>query len=436
MKIILLNFTGGIPLGLAYLAACVERAGRCDVRIVDCAEDAESRKDVLDLIGRERPAVVGATAYTYHIRDIQRFLASVKRVGPSVLTVLGGPHPTALPEETVSGESVDVVVCGEGEVTFAELIDRVEKSEDFSGLDGIAFAENGKVIVNTPRPLISDLDTLPFPRWESLLIETYLHPPYGHPRMNKKNFINMLATRGCPFQCVFCGAADVWGRKVRMHSPQRVVQEMECLYAEHGVRSVRFVDSTFTINRAWMLEFCDVLKDRDIDLAWSANARADTLDEHLLQKMKKAKCMTITVGVESGDDNVLRIIKKRQTVDQVRKAFKMVKEVGIFSWAFFMMGCPGETKQSMRRTIDFATEIDPDQVSICSYSVPYPGTEFYDLAREEAQLESIPWEDYHHSRKVIYIPRGLTKDDIEEGKRMFCEELRPHERNEGRLDFQ
>lgn len=435
IRIMLINFTGGIPVGLSYLSACVKDQPRRDVRIMDCGEDSLSRARLIETITQCRPHVIGATVYTYNATDILDFLQAVKHRDPSIITVVGGPHPTALPEAMAKYPSVDVVVRGEGEITFQALIERLEKRESYHDLDGIAYCSDGKVTVNRPRDFIRDLDTLPFPMWQDLPIETYTHPDYGHPRMNKKNFINMLATRGCPFHCIFCGAADVWGRKVRKHSPARIAQEMQILHEKHGVHSIRFADSTFTIDRKWLLELCDILQSLDMDVAWEANARADTIDEHLLVEMKKAKCMSVTIGVESGDENVLRINKKNQDLDQVRKAFRDLKKARIFSWAFFMIGCPGETKESIMRTIEFAVELDPDQVSVCAYATPYPGTEFYTLAKEEASIEDIPWEDFHHSRKIIYIPQGLTESDIEEGKKLFCQLLRPHERHVGRMEI-
>lgn len=434
-RIILISFTGGIPLGLSYLSACIKDPPRRDVLITDCGEDTLSQERLMETVHQYKPHIIGATVYTYHVNDVLNVLKKVKLHDNSILTVAGGPHPTALPEMMAESPYVDVVVRGEGEITFQKIVDRFENKESYFDLDGIAFYEQGKVTVNRPRKFIHDLDTLPFPMWEKLPIETYTHPNYGHPRMNKKNFVHMLATRGCPFHCIFCGAADVWGRKVRKHSPARIAQEMQILHKKHGVHSIRFADSTFTIDRKWLLEFCKILQAIDIDVAWEANARADTIDEHILAEMKKAKCMSINIGVESGDENVLRINKKNQNLDQVRRAFRDLKKAQIFSWAFFMIGCPGETRESIRKTIDFAVELDPDQVSVCAYAIPYPGTEFYELAKKEALIDDIPWEDFHHSRKIIYIPKGLSQSDIEQGKQMFCEKLRPHERHKGRINL-
>lgn len=431
-KIYLINITGGIPLGLAYLSAYLGRLPGRDVQIISCEDNEQSRADIIEMIRRERPDVVGATVYTCHEGIIRRFMKNVKEIDESILTVVGGPHPTAVPNEMALDKYIDVVVRGEGEITFSELIGRFEKKMSYCDLEGIAYSLGGKAIVNTGRDLIPDLDMLPYPKWQNLPIESYSHPDYGHPRMNMKNFTNMLATRGCPFQCIFCGAADVWGRHLRKHSPARIVEEMRILSSEYGVRSVRFADSTFTTDRKWVLELCKILQASKIDIAWEANARADTIDEYLLKEMKKAKCMSLTVGVESGDENVLRICKKNQSLDQVRRAFKSMRATGMFSWAFFMIGLPGETKQSIMKTIEFALELDPDQVSICAFATPYPGTELYNIARNEAKIKNIPWEKYHHSKNILYIPEGLTEYDIEQGKKLFSEKLRPHERHKNR----
>jgi radical SAM superfamily enzyme YgiQ (UPF0313 family) len=376
--------------------------------------------------------VIGATVYTYHVNDVLSFMCETKVNNPNVKTIVGGPHPTALPQTMAASEGIDVVVRGEGEVTFRELIEKYERKESINDVDGIAYSVNGEVRINRSRELIADLDTLPYPAWSLLPIDTYKHPEYGHPRMNRPYLINMLATRGCPYSCIFCGAADVWGRKMRLHSPARIVAEMRRLNEEFGVRSVRFADSTLTVNRDWVLEICDLLVSMDIDVAWSANARASTIDEEMLTRMKHAKCKCLTLGVESGDQNVLNIAKKHQSLDEVRHAFNIMRTTGIFSWAFFMIGLPGETKESIKKTIAFAEEIDPDQVSICAYATPYPGTELYQMAMDEANIAVIPWEDFHHSRKILYVPKDLTRDDIEAGKIAFSKSLRPHKRHIGR----
>lgn len=432
MKICLVNFTGGIPLGLAYLAASVSDGVDCEVRIVEGADERASCKKALEIVRSERPDIIGGTVHTCNVGDVLDFMRDVKAIAPEALTVVGGPHPTALPETMLAGVGVDLVVIGEGERTFSEIVRRLRSGLSLKDVDGTAYAEDRRVVVNRPRALIADLDELPYPAWKSLSIGSYRHPDYGHPRMNKPHFINMLATRGCPHSCTFCGAADVWGRKLRKHSPQRIADEMKSLHSEHGVRTVRFADSTFTADKRWVSELCSLLVDMNIDMAWSANARADTLDEKLLSEMASAKCMCLTVGVESGDETVLRLAKKHQRLQDVRRAFDLMRGAGIFSWAFFVIGLPGETRESIRRTIDFAEDLDPDQVSVCAYATPYPGTELYQMVKEEIG-DDIPWADFHHSRKVLYVPRGLTRADIEEGKRLFCERLRPHERHLGRF---
>lgn len=433
MKILLINFTGGIPLGLGYLAACVGNQPGREVLIMDCAEDAPAHEDMLNIVREMKPDVIGATVYTYHVNDVLAFMRAAKSAHPGGTTIVGGPHPTALPEMMAGDQSIDIVVRGEGETTFRELIDRIEGRRNFHDVDGIAYRLDNKVVINRARALIADLDTIPSPAWSLLPIRAYKHPDYGHPRMNEPYFINMLATRGCPYNCIFCGAADVWGRRLRKHSPGRIAEEMRRLNQEYGVRSVRFSDSTLTVDRKWVVALCDALVKLDVDVAWEANARADSIDEDLLLRMREAKCKALSLGVESGDEQVLKLAKKNQSLEQVRHAFQLMRKTGMFSWAFFMIGLPGETRESIMRTIEFAEEIDPDQVSVCAFATPYPGTELYDMAKEEGNLSAIPWEDFHHSRKILYIPKALTVTDIEEGRRLFCERLRPHKRHVGRI---
>ena len=431
MKIALLNFTGGMPLGLAYLSAYVrDLADNHQVCIIDCSDMGDNR-DVIDTIEKMGLTIIGATVYTYHVTGILSFFEKVKQLMPHVITVVGGPHPTALPSTMLENDSIDIAVMGEGEITFSEMIQKMDDGRDYFGIDGVAYMLEGRVVINTPRKLIKNLDQFPHAAWDLLRISQYKHQKQGHPRMNKGAFTNMLASRGCPYSCIFCGAADIWGRKLRLHSPSRMIEEIKELHNNYGVYSIRFSDSTFTLNRAWVLEFCNLLKLEKIDVAWSANARANTIDKEMILTMKSAGCKIIKMGVESGDERILKIAKKGQGLEEVRRAFALLRECGVFSWAFFMIGLPGETKETIEKTITFAEEIDPDQVSVVGYAIPYPGTELYEIASKDHAMD-FPWSSYHHSRKILYVPKGLTKEDIEEGKRRFCERLQPGERQRGR----
>lgn len=431
MKVLLIGVNEGAPLGLAYIAAYLKKHGK-EVILIDAASLCMTPEALNEQIRKIKPDILGATLFTFSLAQGFSIFEMAKKTNSSIITVAGGPHPTALPGDTVKNKYVDIVVHGEGEVTMNVLVDHLAGGRDYRQIDGIAFMDGETAVVNKPREMIRDLDTLPFPDLEDLPIEKY-----GHPVLNRKNIVTIMASRGCPYQCIFCAVANMWGRQVRKRSPGSVVDEMEMLYHSYGARSIRFMDSIFTLDEQWVIETCSLMKQRSIDIEWACSARADSLNEQVLRIMKQAKCKHIAIGVESGDSEMLKRMGKKETLEQIRQAFRQAKQAGILTDATFIIGLPGETKETIKRTTEFARELNPYQVAY-SYAVPYPGTELYRIAKEEGKLDNLKWEQFSQYMGPVYVPEGLTEQYIKNAynRRFFLKKLlRPKSVKEFKVEF-
>jgi radical SAM superfamily enzyme YgiQ (UPF0313 family) len=236
--------------------------------------------------------------------------------------------------------------------------------------------------MNGPRPLIQNLDALPFPARDLLPMDKYIPLPNQYKR---KPVANLMALRGCPYQCTFCSANAVFGCSLRMRSAQRVYDEIKQLVDTYGIREISFWDDTLTVNKKWLHELCDLIISNHLDITWSCYARVNTVDLDLLKKMKKAGCWNIFYGIESGNQELLDRIKKGITLDQIRNAVKLTKKAGIEVRGSFMIALPGETPEMAHKTIDFAIELDPDYAQF-SITTPYPGTELFEQAKQYGEL--------------------------------------------------
>jgi len=377
------------PLGLAMIAAVLEKNGYF-VKILDLPVLGFSEKSLSAIIRQEKPDVVGVTAMTPTMDSAVRVIKIVKKCESNITVVLGGPHATILPEETLkSVPEIDIIVRGEGEQTMLELVKVLEEDpKSVNKVLGITYRE-GNVVRNNPlRPLILDLDTLPFPAYHLLPIKKYhFHPPFG--RLTP--LMPIITSRGCPYRCIFCSKA-VFGKQYRSNSPEHIIDEIKILNEKFGVKEVKFYDDVFTLDRKRVVAFCRQLKEEGMDIPWSCETRVNLVDAELLRLMKSAGCYIIEYGVESGNQEILNALNKDITLEQTMDAFRLTREAKIGTVAYFMLGAPDETSVTIRETIEFAKKIDPDFVQF-SITTPYPGTNLYSLAVEEGSLPK-KWDEY------------------------------------------
>ena len=374
------NLTG--HLGLGYIAASLLQRGH-EVRVLDAKNVSITDDDIVRHVAEFRPDLFGATAMTHEIHAAAHACELVKRANPAVLTVVGGPHTTALPERTLREfPSIDVAAMGEGEFTMGELTEMVRDARprrDFQEVRGIAFRDGEAIQLNPNRPWMEDLESVPFPAW-------HLFP---------KVFWPVYASRGCPFGCVFC--MRVLGRRLRLRSVDNVLAELDALESEVGQRGCWFQDETFGANRRWTDEFIEKIAERNrrkgCVLDWGCNSRVNLAEAGLYRRMREAGCSTLSFGVESGNDEILKRIQKGTTGAMAVKAIATAHAAGITTSAFFIIGHPGENLKTALQTVHLAAKCRSDSIAV-GIMVPYPGTEIWSMARKGEYGYKLVTEDW------------------------------------------
>lgn len=414
-KLELLSSFTVAPLGMAYITSYARSRGY-EVELVDANALGWTYNDLEEKIRKYAPDVIGTTLLTPSAKEGFNLFKLAKNINPDIITVAGGPHATVVPEDVLKRGPVDICVMGEGEETMYDILKSLEMGRDLGGVMGIAYRTNdGQVKVNGCRPWIDDLDTLPLPAWQDLPIDRYWEP-----LVSRKNFTRIFASRGCPYMCTFCSARNVQGRMIRRRSPANIVNEIRLLNTRYGVRDVCFNDSMLLSNEMnWLERICHVLIDSKLDIVWRANARADMINKNgldILKLMKRSGLKCISLGVESGDDAILKKMRKGEDVRQMKEAVKLLRKAGIKIDASFMIGMPGETKETIENTIKLAKELDPDTAGF-SIATPFPGTEFFNTAHDEGFMRDMDWDKLHfYSDKPAYHPQGLTPEYV---RRMY-----------------
>jgi len=401
------------PLGLAMIAAVLEEGGY-QVKILDLHALGFSEESLSETISQEKPDVVGITSFTPTINAAIRVAEKVKQSDHNITVVLGGPHGTMLPEETLHNSSeIDIVVRGEGEQTMLELV-RVLEEHSKNGLEeisGITYRESSNTRSNPSKLPILNLDTLPFPAFHLLPLGKYhLHPPFGR----RSPAMPIITSRGCPYRCAFC-SKSIFGKKHRGNGPDYVINEVRLLKEKFGVKEIKFYDDVFTLDKKRVVSICTQLKEQGIDVPWTCETRVNLVNEELLRIMKDSGCYMIAYGVESGNQEILNSLKKDITLEQAIQAFKLTKEAGIETVAYFMIGSPGETLDTIKDTIEFAKKLDPDFAQF-SITTPYPGTELYDWFAKEGHLSG-EWDKYVYadlepSNYPAFETKTLSREEL------------------------
>jgi radical SAM superfamily enzyme YgiQ (UPF0313 family) len=385
------------PLGLAFLAAVLERAG-VEVKVLDLVVFPYGKKMLKDLLEDFSPQVVCATSVTMTFDNAIKVIQDVKTLQPGILTVMGGPHVTFCAKDTMNSfPELDIVVLGEGEETIVDLAKAVEKGEKPDNIKGLVYRSLSGEIVSTgeKKPSI-DVDSLPLPARHLL--------PLG--RYRALNMcISMTTSRGCPFKCIFCVGRKMVGAKVRYRDPKRVVDELEYLSTLNFCQ-INIADDLFTANKRHCFEVCTEIIKRGLNIKWTSFARVDTVSTEVLAKMKEAGCTTVSFGVESGNPEILKTIKKGITLKQVTDAVKMCTQTGITPHASFILGLPGETPETLKETVAFGEKLRSLGVSHGFHLLaPFPGTETRDKCKELGiKILTNDWSQYHANRAIVETP--------------------------------
>ena len=400
------------PLGLASIAAVLERENH-QVEILDANALQLSESEAAKEIGNVD--IIGITAMTPFINSAIKMAKEVKKEKPGSTVIVGGAHVTVLPEETLSNvPEIDIIVRGEGEETAIELHEALKSGDSLQKVRGITYRDNGRVASTPMRPLIADLDSLPFPAYYLLPLHRYkLHPPHGR----RLPFMAMLTSRGCPYNCIFC-SKPIFGRKYRYQSPPRIASEVEYLVEKFEVKEIAFYDDIFTLDKNRTIKLAKEFNKRDLSFPWTCETRVDLVTEELLKAMKQAGCYMIAYGIESGNQTILDNLRKKITIEQVRKAVKMTHDIGIQSIGYFMLGSPGETSATIRQTIDLANHLPLDFAQF-SITIPFPGTDLYNLYLEQ-NIGNENWDNFiyiYANLKAVSAPvfetASLSKGDLQ-----------------------
>ncbi len=392
------------PLGLAYVAGALEQAG-FQVELLDNYLLKKPIEDLKQEFKRLAPEMLGMTCGSVTYRRCIEMAKAVKEVLPSCKVVVGGWHPSYLPESMLEHPAIDYVIMGEGERAIVELAKSITKGECNSALakiPGLAYRHGEKTAKNAPT-FISDLDQVPFPARHLLPMHLYSREMEY---LSVKPVDTMNVIRGCPYNCAFCETKKLWGSKCRAFSPSRVVEELNHLVSDYGTKGIYFVGDNFTIHKKRTIELCREIKKSKLDLEWVCDTRVDLISRELLKEMKAAGCRTVWFGVESGSSRILKKINKQISLQQALDAFKLCREEEIRTASSFMLGLPGETVKDMEATFKFARKLDPDWVRFNIF-VGYPGSDLYDEIMAKGLYDRV--EDF-----VTYV----KTDDFDYG--MVC----------------
>jgi len=391
------------PLGPAYLAAVLDQAGY-KVKIIDAlGENPEQLtsynnlvvrgltfQEIIRKIPRDVDLIGISNLYTFAFPMVSELAREIKCHFPTVPIVLGGAHVSSLPEITLTDPSVDYVIISEGEHSLLALCYALNGNGDVSGIDGFGFKRNSKICMNPKTDFIEDLDSIPFPKRELLPMENYLKAAEPHGAVRGR-WTTMIATRGCPFSCSFCNTPLIWQRKWRARKPSLVVDEMEELVRSYGINDFHFEDENMSTSRKWMAQFCDELIKRRLEVGWqlSNGARAETLSNEMLSRMKASGLTNLGVAPESGSERIRReVIRKHLDVDAVKEAVVNASRLSITITSYFVIGFPDETEAEINQTIRFAQELARLGLDECSVNTLQlvPGCELFHKLKREGKI--------------------------------------------------
>jgi len=401
------------PLGIGYIAAVLEQHD-LNVSIIDCVPLQVGFDELKAMLSAAKPDILGFTATILSINNAIAAAEQLREFLPDTLFVIGGPHFSTLPKDVMEISCFDIGVIGEGEFTMLELAEQMREGNlKLDSIQSLVYRDGDEVIVNERRPYIRNLDELPFPA-------RHLYPPLDRYRpipasYKKLPFGHMITSRGCPYQCIFCDRT-VFGNRFRARSAQNVVDEMEELINVYGAREIKFFDDIPTMREDRMIEICDEMISRGIEVPWSCTTRVDRVSKELLNKMKEAGCWQIVFGLESGSQEILDIMKKGTTLEQNRRAVAWAKEAGMNVRAFFVLGMPGETLETIDESVQFAIDLDLDVPTFYVLAL-YPGNELYKIAQREGKVLHHDFGQYTsiidvEKTRLSYVPEGMTEQEL------------------------
>jgi radical SAM superfamily enzyme YgiQ (UPF0313 family) len=443
MKILLINppirewaKPNVFPLGLGYIAS-VFKTKEIEVEVMDINAHRWDRREVEERIKNSNLDIAGIGGIVTVYRYVKWLVEIVKNYHPDKKIIVGGSVGTSIPHIILEKTQAEIVCMGEGEATVIDLIKALQEGEEaLHKVNGIWFRDHdGQIIKNEPRKPIKDLDTLPWPAWNLFPMDIYLNNPVGAP--NRKKWIdgeaddnvplsmNISGARGCPYKCIYC-YHDFMGQGYRHRSPENIIKEMRYLYDRYGVRYFHFTDDEFCLKKTFVYEFCKKLrKEFNHQITWGCTGRVNLMTENLIATMADANCVLIGYGIESGSQRMLDVMKKNVTVQQAKEAVRITKKYLGWADCSFMIGNPGENRETIRETIDFCKEVELTP-EVIFFVTPYPGTELYQMALKMDKIRDE--EEYvlnlgEQGEKIVVNFSELSDEELLETQEYVIKEL-------------
>ena len=405
------------PIGLMYVAAVAREAGH----VVQFMDVGPSEIDVVERVKGFAPELVGLSFLTTEF-DKSRNLSHKLREGlPGIKLCCGWVHATVDPESVLRSFGADFCVLGEGELTFIDVCKRIESNRSYEDIKGLCFLKNGKLVTTPRRELIDNLDFIPFPA-RDLINFSCIYLTF--PGVIRGSFIRstvVMAGRGCCFNCSFCCVEKMFGRGYRLRSPENILDEIIYLQKSYGVKGIYFMDSTLTSNRKWIISFCEEIIKRKMKFIWSGNTRVDTVDMDMLRIMKRAGCIQLDYGVESGSPKILELLNKRILPYKAISAVKMTQKAGIRVGSTFMIGNPCEEIKDLEMTFDLAKKLSSDYTAFF-FSVPFPGTRLRKIALERKLVpNNIDYNSQWNIRQAEFplMIENISREDMQRYRAKF-----------------
>jgi radical SAM superfamily enzyme YgiQ (UPF0313 family) len=409
------------PFSLGYLATAIRK--NHEVRILDGIKEKLTPAGLEQILKKDFFDVIGIQVFTFQVIAARNYLDSIKRTLPKAKVILGGPHPSCAPETIFKYfPKADFAFAGEAEIGLSKLLDLLSENGigqiSLAQVPGLIWRNNEETIVNK-QIFIEDLDILGMPSWDLIKPDTYPLAPHGGFFKNYP-IAPIIITRGCPFSCTYCAGHLVSGKKIRCRSIENVIEEISVLYHEYGIREIHIEDDNFTFNKDLVREFCRKLKESKLNISWTCpnGVRLDTLTKDLLLAMKDAGLYSISVGVESGSEKILKDMKKSLTKEKIREKLDLIRECELDASGFFIIGYPTETKNDIIETINFALELKLKRASFSLFK-PFPGTEITSDLIKKGELKEMSDEDWARFvlADAIYAPPGFTREEMKKLRR-------------------
>ncbi len=393
------------PLGPLYIAAVLKKAGH-DVKLIDGIFN--SWEEMEKAVKNEQPQVAGISVTSFGFERTKRLTALIKKINPDIFTIIGGPFPDAMQEKCLEEDSnLDAVSIGDGEYNMRDLCNVIENNRNLSEVKGIIWRDvTGKIIKNPSSPFIENLDELPFPARELVEVKRY-SPAIGH--YKKLPNATIIGSRGCKGQCMFCHTKIFPDIYTRFRKPEYVVDEMEELIKKYGIKDFLFWDNNLTEDKERIMKLCENIIRRKLNIVWSGNTRADSIEPEIIKAMKRSGCWKLLIGVESGNQRSLDILNKGETVEQIEKAVGWIKKANINVFATFIFGIPGETYQDALKTIDLALKLEPDVAKFFTLSIN-PGSLLSKRVNEYGTMSTTSYAQCFQGEG--FVPYTMTNEEL------------------------